>query len=152
MNGQAGITMLETLVVMGIFILVASFALLFTMDSFRGTTFHGDRDLFVSLLQRARAQAISNICSGTCTDGKAHGVAVVGNTYVLFQGTSYATRDTAVDSVFEASAAVARTGASEVVFSQLGGTSTSRVEFAHTGGERVSTTTVETNGRIWWTN
>jgi prepilin-type N-terminal cleavage/methylation domain-containing protein len=148
-----GITMIEVLVVMGIFVLVSGFALLFSVDSLRGSTFQGDRDLFVSLLQRARAQAMSNMCTGSgCTDGKPHGVARVGNTYVLFEGSSYATRTPAADSVFTASEAVTRTGDTEVVFGQLSGTTTLRKEFTHTSAAHVSTTTVETNGRIFWTN
>lgn len=149
---QAGITMLEVLVVMCIFVLVTGFALLFSVDSFRGSTFQGDRDLFVSLLQRARAQAISNICSAsTCTDGKPHGVAIVGNTYVLFEGSSFATRTAEADSVFGASQSVTHAGDTEVVFGQLTGTTTAQKKFMHTSARHVSTTTVESNGRIFWT-
>jgi Tfp pilus assembly protein FimT len=144
--------MFEVLVVMGIFVLVCGFALLFSMDTFRGSTFQGDRDLLVSLLQRARAQSINNMCTASgCTDGKPHGVAIVGNTYVLFEGSSYTGPSTS-DSVLSASQMIARSGATEVVFSQLAGTTTSKKEFTLTYGDRISTTTVETNGRIWWTN
>ena len=152
-KAQAGITMLEVLVVMGIFVLVSGLALQFSMNSFRGATFQGDRDLFVSLLQRARAQAISNMCTAlTCTDGKPHGVAIVGNTYVLFEGSSFATRTAAGDSVFGASQSVTHTGDTEVVFGQLTGTTTVQKKFIHTSADHVSTTTIETNGRIFWTN
>ncbi len=145
--------MLEVLVVMGIFVLVSGFALLFSMDSFRGSTFQGDRDLLVSLLQRARAQSVSNMCTAVgCTDGKSHGVAVVGDTYVLFEGGSYATRTTAADSVFSSSQTVTRSGDTEVVFSQLAGTTTAQKVFTLNYGSLVSAITVEPNGRIWWTN
>lgn len=145
--------MLEVIMVMAIFILVSGFALLFSMDSFQSSTFHSDRDLFVSILQRARAQSISNMCTAAgCTDGKPHGVTVVGNTYVLFEGSSYATRASDADSVFEAHAGVTRFGDSEVVFAQLTGIPTVQREFVHTGTGHISTTTVQSNGRITWTN
>ncbi len=143
--------MLEVLVVMGIFVLGSGFALLFSLETLRGTTFRGDRDLFVSLLQRARAQAINNVCISTCTEGKPHGVAVVGNTYVLFEGNSYASRTTASDSVFESSRAVARAGDTEVLFGQLTGTTSVQKLFTLSDAERTSVVTVEINGRIHWT-
>lgn len=145
--------MLEVIVVMAIFILVSSFSLIFSMGSFNHSTFRGDRDLFVSMLQRARAQSISNMCIAPgCADGTSHGVKIVGNTYVLFEGSSYATRISDADSVFEANAAVTRSGDSEVVFAQLTGTTIVQREFVHMGSGQISTTTVQTNGRIFWTD
>lgn len=149
----SGITMLEVVVVMAIFILVTGFTLLFTMDAFRGSTFQSDRDLFVALLQRARAQSISNICNAAgCTDGKPHGVKINGSTYVLFEGESFAARDASADSLFDASVAVTRSGDTEVVFTQLAGTTTVAREFVFKNSEHISTTTVWTNGRIFWTH
>jgi prepilin-type N-terminal cleavage/methylation domain-containing protein len=148
---KRGMTMIEIMVVMGVFVVLASIALHFTIHSFQGSSVHSDRDEFVALLQRARAQSISNVCNGSaCTDGVAHGVAIIGSQYVLFQGESYATRDADQDAVFEATELVARSGSSEVVFTQLSGTTTG-AQFVHVSSLYVSTTTVESNGRIWWT-
>lgn len=152
-SAESGMTMLDVLVVMGIFVLASGFALLFTMDSYRSSSFHSDRDLFVSLLQRARSQALNTMClGGSCSDGASHGVAIVGSTYVLFEGESYATRDASIESVLRADPSVSRTGTTEVVFSRFAATTSATAVFTLSSGDRTSDITVATNGRIFWTN
>jgi len=55
--------------------IITAFGLVMNMNAFRGFSFRNDRDTMVAALQKARSQAINNICLGTgCTDGKPHGV------------------------------------------------------------------------------
>lgn len=156
-------TLIEMLVVIGILVIVAGFGLIVGMDSFRGYQFRSERDQVVALLQRARSQAINNMCfsAGTpCTGGKPHGVYLgTSHEYVIFQGTSYASRDAAVDEVVRAKAdTVAVTGFTEVVFSQLAATTTPlplgvrSLSVYDTGGTGTSTITVSPEGQITWTN
>lgn len=145
--------MLEMIVVMGIFSLVGGLALFVSMDTYRGSNFHSDRNTFIASLQRARTQSMNNICLGSgCTDGKPHGVKVLsGNTIVVFQGTSYATRDSAVDSVFALNIASA-TGDSEFVFDRLSGASTAASATLADDSGRTSVVTINSEGQISWTN
>jgi len=145
--------MFEVLIVMGIFVLVGGFALFVSMETYRGTNFRSDRSVLIAALERARAQSVNNVCLGTgCTNGKPHGVKMLtNNTLVLFQGASYAARDTDVDSVFRMDTATT-TGASEFVFSQLAGTSTPAEIVLTEQTGRVSTTTISSEGQITWTN
>ncbi len=102
-TSERGMTMLEIMVVFALIAIVGGFALLVSMDSLRGAIHRSDRDLIISVLQRARAQAVNNICVGssTCTDGKRHGVRVFHDRVVLFQtSTDYDHRDTGIDSPF----------------------------------------------------
>ena len=147
-----GFTLIEILVVMGLFALLAGLGLMVSMDTYRGSSFRADRDLFVALLQHARAQAVNNICTGTCTDGAAHGVGVAAGAYTVFQGSSYGARDASQDQTFTASPMVTPSGDTEVVFEQLTGAVVSQRVIVLNGDGKVSTTTIETNGRIWWTN
>ncbi len=153
----AGFTLLEILVVMGLVLMVVAFGLIVSFDDYRGFTFRNERDIVVSVIQKARGQAINNMCFGAgCTDGKAHGVYFgIPGQYVVFQGASYATRDTAVDEVIEArDKASVLSGMQSVVFGRLradattaGGATLTISQPGHT-----STITIEPEGRVWWTN
>lgn len=150
-----GFTILEILVVIGLLSVISSFALIVGMDSYRSYSFRADRDTLVSLLQRARSQSVNNLCigSGSCTGGRPHGLAIFPDSYVLFQGSSYALRDTAADERIPASTAILRTGLSEVVFAQLSGSAAPSGDITLKGGNgQISTTTISSVGQIVWTN
>lgn len=115
--------------------------------------------MLVALLERARSQAINNYCLGTCTDGAPHGVAIrpIDNPdkYILYQGATYATRDTGADSVFDANPLVTSTGFSEVSFAQLSAVSSTvggnTLTLSETAGHS-SVITIGSEGQISWTN
>jgi len=153
-----GFSLIEVLVVIGIFFLIGGFALFVSMDAFRGSSFRSDRDLLVSALQRARAQAMNNICLGSaadCSDGKPHGVHIQSDKYVIFQGDPYSSTDP-FNVSFDSSTAVTKNPPTpmDIIFEQLSGnTSCSPTcEITLTQGSKASTITVTDNGRIWWTN
>jgi prepilin-type N-terminal cleavage/methylation domain-containing protein len=146
-----GFTFLEVLVVMSLVAIVGTFTLFMSMETFRGSNFRSDRDMLVLALQRARSEAVHNECAGTCTDGKAHGVHIQSNAYILFQGAAYSSSDQQNIS-FSANTAVARTPASvDVVFSQLTGNSSAQTITLSSQGKS-SVISISTNGRISWTN
>lgn len=156
-NNATGFTLLEVLVVIGIMTMLGGFALIVSMDVYRGFAFRTERDMLVSVLYKARNQSMSNVCLGAgCIDGSPHGVYVSTGQYVIFQGTSYATRDTAVDEVIVASnaaASIAPHSLSEVVFTQLSGIASpvGTIGLIDTAGH-VSTTTINSEGQISWSN
>jgi Tfp pilus assembly protein FimT len=143
-------------VVMALLAAISGLGLIVGMESYRGYAFRADRDTLVSLLERARAQSINNICVGTsCTNGKPHGVFVdvPGNHYVLFQGATYGTRDSAIDEVTGANVGVTRSGLTEVVFAQLSGEVNLSGDIVLSGvAGTVSTTSINAEGQISWTN
>ena len=67
-KNYSGFTLIEMLVSMGIIILIAGFGLFLSMDFYRGYLFHYEKDLVISILQKARSQSLANI------DEKPHGV------------------------------------------------------------------------------
>ena len=146
-----GFSMLEVLVVLGMFAIVAGFGLFVSMETFRGSNFHSDRDLLVALLQRARAQAVNNMCTGSaCTDGVPHGVHIETDKYVLFQGSAYSSSDP-LNSTFSANPSVTRPASQDVIFAQLTG-NTSATSIALSGGGRSSTISISAQGQITWDN
>lgn len=156
-GGAAGLTLIEIIVVIAIFTILGGLGLMVSMDSYRGYAFRGERDSLITVLQKARSESMNNMCRGaTCTTGKLHGVALQPGQYVLFQGTSYATRDTALDEYVASGYAgvhAAPGSLTEVVFDQLSGdvhlpgTITLLGDDGHT-----STITVGGEGEITWTN
>lgn len=150
-----GFTLIEILVVMGLCAVVSTFALMVSMDWYRASVSHSDRDTLVLALEHARLESMHNVCLGdACTGGKPHGVAVRPednqNAYVIFQGSTYAARDVAVDVPLEANPTVATSGLTEVVFAQVSGDVSSVGDLVLTGAGRVSTITVGSEGQIFW--
>lgn len=161
----AGFTLLEIMMVMAFVAIIGGFTLAVSMDSFRGYMFHSDRDLLVTALQRARSQAIGNVCLGAlCSNGKPHGVAIRPadnpNAYVIFQTETatptYAARtadDKVQDIAIETNAGTTFTPASaEFVFTNLSGNVIAPGTITVAASGHSSTITVGTEGQIQWTN
>ena len=151
-RGQCGFTFIELLTVLGIVAITCGFALFVSIDTFHGTNFRSDRSVLAAILQRARAQAMNNICVGICTDGKPHGVHIDSRHYVLFQGDTYDYNDPQ-NAVFEASPGTSHAGMSDIVFSQLSATTSTVGNITLTDQEgHSSTITIGSEGQIAWTN
>ncbi|MDP3954241.1 MAG: prepilin-type N-terminal cleavage/methylation domain-containing protein [bacterium] len=116
-NNQWGFTAVEVLMVIGIFSLLAGLGLFISMDFYRSYSFRSDRDMTISILERARAQSLANI------NESAHGVRFDSGSskLILFQGNSYDDRDTSLDQEISLNSGIAVTGINEVVFEQLTG-------------------------------
>lgn len=157
-----GFTLIELVIVVGLLAIIGSFTLVLSFNSYKGYLYRTDRDVLVAALQHARALAIGNVCSGTttnCTDGRAHGVAIRPvdhpESYVIFQGPSYANRDQAVDSELDSAPTTVFPGGtdlSEVVFKQLSGSATTSGTITMTDDAgRSSVITIGPDGQISWT-
>ena len=153
LSRKGGFTLFEIIVVMAFIAIVGTFTLLVSMDSFQSYNFHTERDILVAALQHARAQAVGNVCLGAgCTTGKAHGVSIQTDKFVIFQGTSYATRDAAMDAVLQANTTIIHSGISEVVFSELSGNSPTPGTLTISSQGKSSDITIGALGQIIWTN
>ena len=162
---ERGATFFEVLVVLGILAIVGTSALFVTMDAYRSSSFRSDRDLLLATLQRARAQAMNNVCLGTgCVDGVRHGVAIRPathlNSFVIFQ-TSNSGSDKYVDStasdkdqdaMFPVNPNTTFTispSAANIVFAQLSGIVPVALTIHVEQPGHPADIHVETNGRIW---
>ncbi len=145
--------MIEVLVVIGLFAMIGGFALWVTMEQYRGSSFYGDRNLLIAALERARSEAINNVCLGSsCIDGMPHGVHIQSDAFIVFQGSTYNPSDSN-NARFDANASIAHTlttPSADIIFSQLTGTTSAVGDIGLAGQGKVSTTTITADGRIYW--
>ncbi len=139
---EHGFTLVEVLVVIAIFGALVMMGLFFDFTFYRGASFHADVDIFASILQRARAKAINNINESD------HGVYIDTDDYVLFQGDSYALRNTTFDQVISRNPNVNFSGTSEVVFRQLSGDSSFEGNLVINGSGKSATISLNYEGLI----
>ena len=155
-TSQSGFTLVEALVVMGILSMLGGLGLFLNLDTYRSLMFRSERDTLISAILKARSQSMNNICIGAgCTDGKPHGVFITKGKYVIFQGQSYASRDTAIDeALYAQNDTVGFTSPSyEIVFAQLSGSVATPIDIGfNDGAMHYSTTSINTEGRVSWTN
>jgi len=116
--------------------------LFFDFTFYRGTSFGTDVDMFASVLQRARARAVNNI------NESAHGVYIDSNRYIIFQGDSYALRDTSLDQQISRNPGLNFSGASEIVFRQLSGDSNFEGDIIVSGFGKTATISLNYEGLI----
>ena len=115
---QFGFTLMEVLVVIGLFAILATIGLFFSMDFFRTYTVSSEGISLVSTLSKARARSLANVNENW------HGVRITNNEYILFQGGNVTKdwdhRDTSLDQSIPVGTAVDATDI-DIVFDQLSG-------------------------------
>jgi len=78
-NNKAGFTLIEILIVAGLFLILASIGTLIGFDSIGRSSVHDERDLVVLMLTGARTRALANV------NEKKQGVRIKANEIVLFE-------------------------------------------------------------------
>ncbi len=117
---ERGFTLFEVLIVIGMFSVLSSAALFIDLNTYRGDALRDEQQALMTLLQRARADAMNNL------DGQPHGVALQPSGYdgwVLFTGESYDVADHSHDERVSNTShlAIASSSPTELVFEQLSG-------------------------------
>lgn len=114
-----GFTLIEMLIVIGIMAIIASAGIPVVLNLYRDYRMNSEVRLLSSVLERARDKAMNNF------NGSAHGVFIGSDNYVIFEGDDYETRNTSQDLIVPRAGAIAISGASELVFEQLSGRTSS---------------------------
>lgn len=135
-------TLIEIVVVLAIFSVLILSGLFMSMDTLRGTLHRSERDVVVSLLQKARSRALANM------NQSPWGVCYIEPAYVIFRGTA-CTAGLATNEPVPASPANLGTFSSPIVFSQLSATTTAGTVTLIQDG-RTSVITVNREGTIEW--
>ena len=113
-----GFTLIEVILALAVMGIIFGLGLFVSSDFYRTYSFQYERNLLVSVLEKARNQAVNNI------NQHEHGVYLGGSDYVIFAGVSplsYASRITSLDNTVTASPRLTRSGLNTVIFKQLSG-------------------------------
>lgn len=156
---KSGFTLIEIIIVIALLGLIFGLTTFIGMDTYQGSSFRNDRDALIGVLQRARNQSMNNTCLGGCTNSVQHGVHITMGSYIIFQGSSYATRNPAVDEIIPSGPHmnIIPGGFDDVIFSQLSGEAITVPSGIWTltlsdGTVHTSTITINSAGQITWTN
>jgi prepilin-type N-terminal cleavage/methylation domain-containing protein len=142
---KKGFTMIELLIVMGLFIIVLSFGIAIGLDSFRANNLIAEKSSLISALQKARSQAINNV------GNSGHGFSFDGANYIIFEGASFGSRNWSRDLIIPKSSSITISGFTEVVFEQLtGDASPAPCNIILSEGISSSSISVNEEGRIDW--
>ena len=140
---NSGVTLLEILITLAIFGMLIAATAPFTFNFYQRYQLDSDRSMLVTILREARTLSLSG--QGAAN----HGVSIASAQFTLFEGPSYAARDTSKDQVFDRFEAVAITGPNEIVFRSLYG-KTASVSFTLDNSAKKSKIYVNAEGRIDW--
>ena len=148
MKFQKGFTLVEILIAIGIFLVLAALSLGIGVDTVRRATVASERTLLVEILERARSRAMNNIGEVP------HGVVVTSTDFVLFRGAVYSPSD-ASNEVSERAANITVSGPTDPVlvrFAQLSGAvdPSEAGDIVLSNGEQTAIVGINTAGRIDW--
>lgn len=110
-----GFTLVEILLVIGIFALLISFLVPIGLDFYKSQQLETTSQEMVQTLRRAQLKAMSIDLDSS------FGVYLTNNNYTLFKGDSYLTRDSQYDEIFDLPAIINVSGLFEIVFLKLEG-------------------------------
>lgn len=114
---RKGFTLIEIAIVIGIFVILASFGLFLSFDSYRSQNFRSEQNILLSLLQKARSQSMNNINQ---IPHSLH-ISTSPRQYTVYEGTSWTTRNPALDLNFQMNSNITPGGLSDITFNQLTG-------------------------------
>lgn len=137
-----GFTLIELLITMALLSGLATLGVVVGLDFYRSYAFNAERDTLVAMLQKARNQSMNNM------QGLAHGVRVESGQYILFNAPYVAGSPT--NEIIPAHPAIINSGLTEVIFTQLSGTTSSNSTLHITDGKRSTNISINTEGRVEW--
>lgn len=110
-----GFTLFEIIIVLSFIVIVAIVAIPASLNFLKQQNLNTTTSNVLATLRQARSQAVSQ------KNDSSFGVKFLSNSYVLFQGSSYAARTTSQDLLFTIPGTVSISGISEIVFTKRTG-------------------------------
>jgi prepilin-type N-terminal cleavage/methylation domain-containing protein len=146
-SGKKGFTLIEIVFVIALAALVFTFSASLGFDAFSRNYLRTEQDTLLSVLQKARNEAVSNL------NDKRHGFRFDGVNYVIFEGDTYLPADP-MNLIVEKNPAVNLSGSTEVIFERLTGDvlacDPTPCNITLTGGSDSITISINGQGRINW--
>ena len=149
LNLIKGFTLIELLVVIGIAGILLGLSLFVGNDFYRVYALSSERDNLISYVRKARSRALTNY------NQSAHGFAINGSEYTIFQGASFAARSSTWDQIFYKSPGITlnwQTEGSqqEIIFSPLAATSSASGTIYLNDGVSTSSIQINYEGGVSW--
>lgn len=127
---KGGFTLIEVMIVISILMILGSAAMVFGIDAYTRSLCQSEYDAYLSLLYKARNQAMSNVYKNS------HGVHVGAVAHAVFPGNTYQANNP-LNEAYDRVSSTTISSPADMVFGQLSG----RVDSFHVG-----TTTVGDSG------
>ncbi len=140
-SAWSAFTLIEVIVVVFVSSMLIGLAVPGSVSLYRRYLLRADRDVVIAYLEQARDQSLANLHE------TAHGVKITNTNYILFEGTSYANRNTSQDLVTKRSLPVIPQG--EIVFQPVSGRTTATT-LNGTSAEGTVALSVTAEGMIDW--
>ncbi len=141
-----GFTLIEILVVIGIILLIFGAGSFINFSSYNHTLINTEETTLVSILSKARSQAMNNI------DASSHGVYIEADDYVLYDGTNFTTGTNKEVMPKNSKTAITTNYGGDIYFTQLSGepSGTLPAVINLNDGTNTRTITIKTGGVIDW--
>lgn len=136
-----GLTLVEMLLVIGILAIIFALGLTVGVNFYSSYQLSSERNTLVSVLGLARNLALVN------NNEANHGLFINADNFVVFQGTSYGSRDTSQDRTFPRAGSITISGLGEIVFAALSG-QTSSTTYSVSNNQNTFFVYVNSEGRI----
>lgn len=143
-NCHTGFTLIEILIVIGIFAILAGLGLFLGFDVYTSNALRSERNTLLSVLEKTRSRAMNNM------NESGHGLYITSSEYIMYRGSSYASRNPSYDENIQANPAIAHTGLQEVSFGQLTGNPSATGTITLSDAVRSLNISVEDEGMINW--
>lgn len=137
-----GFTLVEILLVMGMLTFLATIIVPTTLD------FYKSQQLDTHTRQIIQALRIAQLSAMSVEEDSSFGVYLTNDNYTLFRGSSYVTRETQYDEVFDLPQIVNISGLSEAVFSKLDGLPSATGQIILTNNIKTNTIDINEMGRV----
>jgi prepilin-type N-terminal cleavage/methylation domain-containing protein len=144
MRNESGFTLIEILIAMAILVIILGLGYFVGFDFYRNYALHSEKDVLVSVLRKARSQALNNV------GASAHGVYIGDSSYTIFYGSSYVSRNAQYDENIKKAPGISATGLNEVVFAPLTATSTASSTITLNNAKKSFFIDINYEGRISW--
>lgn len=114
-SSVSGMTLLEVLISMGILTILFAMVPFTHIGAYTRYVLTSEHNTLALALEKVRNQAMSNV------NQSPHGIFIQLNSYTLFQGSTYISRNTSYDEIIPSSPIISKNGLEEVIFQQLSG-------------------------------
>lgn len=140
---KKGFTILEIMLIIGILVIIFSLGLPITFDFYKNYQLQAEGDKFISLLEMTRNSSMVNL------NQFPHGIYWDNDNFIIFEGSSFATRNQSQDQNFPRAKTISISGPNEIIFNSLSGQITSST-FVFNNGDKSFNIYVNQEGQINW--